>query len=469
MSCNRCGTSQCSCGIPAVPQPYNAGGCSVQENHVQQIFQAQYSFGVTITSAWNVPLCGGSAILKVPGIINFPVGEFLHHESYGYFKVIAFSAEDEEITVQNTCLSDNASVGTQVSACTTFSVGPAPCCEDTSQSGVYVKIGFTAPEEDDCLDIEVTSEEGLISGNLATIGTGIYRIQAVKSDNIITICNEGEGILPGSPVIAVNPFTNEYQYPIISISVNACSQNTVASGIPLVCVNGSGYPLLGTEPNSVLTVINGTTGEATFSLALPAAVANLNNQVPGALASIASIQTELTALDNRIFAIQGKGAKSLSDPKENVDLTSANTEILTNLAEITISNTSTIRGMYVMYTVVTRLFGNVKNGLTDRLVYTLDIGQRVTFDGGIPPGVTSLTNMNEIAPVMVNNTAADNPYDVQRTWTDLILLNPSVNANNSVNLQFQGVLTWFDGVGGNTVEYHIDNFDIQVTAIGVPI
>jgi hypothetical protein len=77
----------------------------------------------------------------------------------------------------------------------------------------YVAIDFTAPANGDCIPITVTTINGLSVGDTISIGTGFYTIDSFVSDTVVQICNDGDGILPGTSVIAQDQFGN-YQYPI---------------------------------------------------------------------------------------------------------------------------------------------------------------------------------------------------------------------------------------------------------------
>lgn len=240
MSCNSCRRSPCCC-LPGVPQPFYAQTPVCAEDHTKNVYINQMSLGVQIQSDWNVPLCGASAILSVPGLVTASVGSSIWHDSFGYFEIIAYDAIGQTITVQNNCLDGNAAPGTQIPACTTFAISPPPCCQGT-QDGVFVAIDFTAPDEGDCIDITLTSVEGLLAGYGVSIGSGIYDLTEIKANNVVTICNNGEGIVPGTPVIAQD-FAGNYQYPVTIVSTNPCLQDATAYGTLLVCRDGLAKPM----------------------------------------------------------------------------------------------------------------------------------------------------------------------------------------------------------------------------------
>lgn len=260
MGCNRCQALPCQC----VQEPYYVDSPMCAEDHTTKVYVQQMALGLPIQSAWNIPLCGGSAQLSVPGLSAVSVGSYIWHEAYGYYEIIAADLVAKTITVQNNCDSANASPGTQVPPCTTFVVTPVPCCDDQT-SGVCVELDFTAPAVDACLDITLSSVEGLIVGSNLQIGSGIYRLNEIKSNNVVNICNDGEGITPGTPVIAKN-FAGDYQYCIIQLGVNPCNAEVIAEGKVLACGEGNVQaPLDVPEDKGVLIGFDGTTNEAKFT------------------------------------------------------------------------------------------------------------------------------------------------------------------------------------------------------------
>jgi len=266
MSCNTCFRNPCSC-LAGVPQPFYAQSSACAQDHTKNVYIQQISLGLQIQSAWNIPSCGSSAVLSVPGLTAASVGSTIWHESYGYFEIIAYDVIGQTITIQNNCTEGNAAPGTQVASCTTFTISPPPCCSPTTD-GVFVAIDFTAPDVDDCIDITLTSTEGLISGYGVSIGSGVYVLQEVKANNIVTICNDGEGIVPGTSVIAQD-YAGNYQYPVTVVSTNPCSQDTTNGGAVLVCRDGFVRPLAVPEVPVLLVGTNVTGNIATYEVVGP--------------------------------------------------------------------------------------------------------------------------------------------------------------------------------------------------------
>lgn len=260
--CSNCTNSPCSCSS-AAPVPYYIAAKTCAEDHVQQVTVINQAVGIQIQSSWNVPVCGGAAELSVPGITNIPAGAYLWHSTYGYFEVIAFDSIRQTISIQNPCLEGNAAAGSQIPACTSFVVTAPPCCEDDLQSGNCVKYDFTAPAVSDCIDIILTTTEGLIAGNNVQIGTGIYSLEEVKINNVVTICNQGNGITPGTPVIAQD-LAGRYQYCLKLLTTNPCTLDTVTSGSIIVCNANASRPLTGSTVNQIPILTNTTTGSVAY-------------------------------------------------------------------------------------------------------------------------------------------------------------------------------------------------------------
>jgi len=255
--------SCCQPSLPAAPVPFYACVPNCPENHTQTFVQQQFYFDVSAQNSWNIPACGTTAILVVPGLKSINVGSYIWDATYGFFEVTAFDITTGQLTVLNHCNAGNAAVGTTVPACTLFTITVPPCdCGDSSQ--VCVAIDFTAPEVDDCIDITLTATTGLTASDTVQIGTGFYFVDAIKPNNIITICNKGNGITPGTPVIAKD-INGGYQYCLSVISRNPCENTPITSGPVLACdPDGVIAPLTGADVGDVLVLTNTTTGEAEY-------------------------------------------------------------------------------------------------------------------------------------------------------------------------------------------------------------
>lgn len=270
-SCRSCGPKSC-CGNVSSPtpiQPYCGPTVSCPENHCQEIITQQFAAALKIVNSWNVPNCGGSATLYVSGLISVAVGSFLWNSQYGYFEVVGFDKETNQITVENSCIDGNAPEGTNVPACTYFIVTDAPLEAGGGGSpGIFpfVAIDFTAPLVGDCLLITVTNVNGLVVGKNVQIGSGTYRIESIPDGTHIVICNDGLGITPGTAVIAKNA-ANQYQYPIILIDANPCTNDPVDEGCLVVCKDNIMSPLGGLwKAGAVPTIIADDSCDVEFKL-----------------------------------------------------------------------------------------------------------------------------------------------------------------------------------------------------------
>jgi len=291
MSCNTCGSNttcgcrgqivgvvlnrpNCNTGSGCQPdccentthaQPTPFYNCAPQcaEGHNKNIFIQQFVADIKIQDSWNVPACGQTATVTSVELQGIVVGSYIWNPTYGYFEITAFNPTTNQITVLNHCNEGNAAAGTTVPSCTEFTV-TVPPCDCSTDSGVCVAIDFTAPDVDDCIDITLTAVTGITAGDTVQIGTGFYFVEATKPNDIITICNQGEGITPGTSVIALDANGN-YQYCLSVISTNPCDRTQVTSGTVIACNGDSvAVPLTGAAAGSVLTLQNTVSGTAAY-------------------------------------------------------------------------------------------------------------------------------------------------------------------------------------------------------------
>lgn len=257
MGCG-CGNPFCKntasncCGNVSAATPL--GGCGTveqacPENHCQVLINQQFYTALKINNSWNVPDCEGSAQISVTGIKSVLIGSYLWNPNYGYFEIVAFDVDTQQITIQNNCNDGNAAVGTQVPSMTLFVVVDAPLGASSGGSPTlfpYVAVDFTAPNVSlDCsstLLITVTTVNGLAVGKSIQIGSGTYQLESIPDGTHIEICNNGSGITPGTSVFAKNS-SNQFQYPIILIDSNPCTNNAVLDGCLIVCKDDIMQPL----------------------------------------------------------------------------------------------------------------------------------------------------------------------------------------------------------------------------------
>lgn len=223
---SNCNPGCCSPSLPASPVPFYACAPSCPESHTQTLVQQQFYFDISAVNTWNIPTCGNTAVLAVPGIKSINIGSYLWDAAFGYFEVTSFDVTTGQITVINNCNTGNASPGTSIPACTLFTVtDPPPPDEPTSQT--CVAVDFTAPPACSaagcCINITVTNLGSVAAGDSVQIGTGRYSVSAIVSSEIITICNDlGLGLIPGTPVIARDSAGN-YQY-CLTVVASCCSE-----------------------------------------------------------------------------------------------------------------------------------------------------------------------------------------------------------------------------------------------------
>lgn len=214
MSCSKCGSST-SCGCSGTAYYLDADVCI--EDHCQKTYEQQFTFAICPKNSWNVPSCGQSAVLRVPGILGAAIGSYLWNSSFGYFQVTSVDASKGQIGVVNSCVEGNASPGTQIPKCTCFVVTAEPVTNNSASLFPFLAIDFTAPADGNCVDITLTTSGGIAAGDIISIGTGSYTVDSFLSSTVIRICNNGDGIYPGTPVIAKD-LSGKYVYPVNVIS-----------------------------------------------------------------------------------------------------------------------------------------------------------------------------------------------------------------------------------------------------------
>lgn len=246
MGCSKCGTGLCKCGCSTsgVASPYYTNASMCVEDHTQNVIVPQFEYGVCPRDAWNVPQCGGSAVLSVPGLAGVSIGSFIWAAGYGYFEIVAADSQNETLTITNLCTAGNANPGSQIPACTCFTVTVPPIDSEDPTTDTCLAADFTAPALSDCVLITVTTIGSIQPGDEIKIGTGRYVVSEVNSLTTITICNEGFGITPGTPVYA-RDINGNYQYCFI-ILANCCTRIEEAFGGALTpCSNFENVVLSG--------------------------------------------------------------------------------------------------------------------------------------------------------------------------------------------------------------------------------
>jgi hypothetical protein len=234
MSCNRCGqtSSTCRCSSTCGGSAYYLDTPVCPEDHCAKIYEQQFNSAICPAVAWNVPSCGQTAVVSVPGIIGASIGSYIWADTFGYFQITSFDAQRETLGITNNCTEGNAAPGTQIPSCTCFVVTVPPVV--LPSTALCVAVSFTAPELNIPTDITLTTTVGLTASDTVQIGTGFYFVEAIKPNNVVTIINKGSGITPGTPVVAYDA-NGEPQYCLSIISSNPCDADAIADGRLLAC------------------------------------------------------------------------------------------------------------------------------------------------------------------------------------------------------------------------------------------
>lgn len=211
---------RCSTPGPATPAPYYQCAPTCQEDHCQQVNVFNYATSICVNYAFNMPACGETANIYFTDVKNLLVGAYLWHPTYGYLEVVGFNNQTGQAIVKNNCNDGNAAVGTNIPACTCFVVTATPV-DLVPEGAMCVALDFIAPEVGECVTIAVTNVVNVGEGDLVLIGTGRYRVNSIVSATLLEICNDGEGITPGTIVYAKDSLGN-FQY-CLSVVSNCCT------------------------------------------------------------------------------------------------------------------------------------------------------------------------------------------------------------------------------------------------------
>lgn len=202
--------------------PFSSETPNCPSSGCQEINTYRFSTSVRPDNSFVVPNCGGTSTFTASDIDMLQIGSYLWSKEYGYLEVISFNPLSHQITVLNHCNEGNIAVGSQVSACSDFDVIDPPFIANNPQNGgICVAVDFTAPAIGDCILITLTDTTGIITGDSIQIGTGTYVVGVIVGSTVLSICNDGDGLIAGTPVIAKNG-AGEYQY-CISILGNCCT------------------------------------------------------------------------------------------------------------------------------------------------------------------------------------------------------------------------------------------------------
>jgi len=107
--CQKCYSNPCSCN----------SSCGCTSSYIVPLCP-EFCTSLSVTNAWNVPACGQSAVLAIPGLRTVLIGSFLYNPTYGFFEITGFNSINYQVTVVNNCYVENAAPGTVVPANTKF-------------------------------------------------------------------------------------------------------------------------------------------------------------------------------------------------------------------------------------------------------------------------------------------------------------------------------------------------------------
>lgn len=286
--CNVCGTSPCRCGSPVgcsrcqrspcccsntsrLAQPYYQEVRTCREDGREVIRVERLVGAFKNSSAFCVPGCGKSVRVVFDSVGDVPIGAWLWSMGVGYLTIVGFNANTGEIELRNDCPTNlcqgqmQANPGDPIPACSVFVLGSPNCSGGTGTNPLtpFLDSGFVAPVSGNCIDIAVTNVTGLSVGKNISINSGIYRISAIKSATLITICNDGAGLTPGT-VVNYQDAAGNLIVPLILIDVNPCLNATTLAGSVMVCDSGVEKPLTGLLEGQILVLTDPTTGEAAY-------------------------------------------------------------------------------------------------------------------------------------------------------------------------------------------------------------
>lgn len=275
-SCNPCkcqGQRSTGCCNPPANtscQPYYSQVSMCPEDNRKSVVVKEISQVFRNRNAFAMPECGAKIDVVFQGVTDVAIGAWLWAFSLGFLEVEGFNPYTGAITVSNPCPTNcgtQAPPGTPVPACSMW-VLTIPVCPGSGGTGTFpcLDSGFIAPVSGGCVQIAVTNVNGLSVNKNVSIETGIYRISAINSATIITICNDGQGLTPGTNVDP-GPAGN-CAVPIVLIDNNPCLNNQVLCGAILGCNGGVTSPVVGTEVGQVL-VYNGNGNSCFRTLGIP--------------------------------------------------------------------------------------------------------------------------------------------------------------------------------------------------------
>ncbi len=275
-----CGNTNCSCcSTAAVGVPYYScssmcpedNSCTTTITKIAGVFRTLRSFVM--------PACGSTVQVTFESITALPIGAWMWAGDAGRFEITGYDATTGIVQLKNLCPDspcDNAAApGASIPSCTVFILSAPNCDVSTANPNApfpYLDADFVAPANGVCIQISLTSVNGLGANQNVSIAGGTYSIESVDSPTLITICNNGAGITPGT-VVDHDDSAGHNVVPIVVIDSNPCSAKDVLSATLLGCNAGIITPLTGLVAGQIPVLQDPVTGEVEYqSIGIPMAV-----------------------------------------------------------------------------------------------------------------------------------------------------------------------------------------------------
>lgn len=203
-----------------------------------------------------MPACDDTGSIFVDDASRLAPGTVLYAEGVGFLTVVQI-VDACEVVVRNDCPNCDLHVldpGQPVAEGTLFVTGIPVCVDvaDSSYLGPRLASDYFIPAVSNCVQVAVTSIEGLAIGDTVSINNNRYVIDDIPDTESIVICNEGEGGSPGTLVEADPNSDGIFDYPILRISTaNPCTEDPVDAGKLIVCEGSVEKRLEGSIDNQV--------------------------------------------------------------------------------------------------------------------------------------------------------------------------------------------------------------------------
>lgn len=213
---------------------------------------------VEVSQSFNWPGVGDEVTLRACCAEGVAPGAVLYSLGLGYLHVESVPSECEIIAKNLGEVCNVKVAGEPVAAGQKLLVGVPPCAPVSDGGGGLssancLTTSFIVPEycatpsESGacCVDVGVTSVIGLSAGDRLALGFREFRLLEIKTPNIIRICNDGKGGLPGTVVAAGDCFQ-------VIDGGNVCAKTPVTDcGVLVVCKNGEQRPFKASFDNAI--------------------------------------------------------------------------------------------------------------------------------------------------------------------------------------------------------------------------